>query len=180
MNVFRIVSLIFLLFLSVDNGWALEVTLAWLPNTEPELAGYKVYYAADSPATPMIGKNAVQGDAPIDVGNNTSAVISGLDSNRTYFFAVTAYNSSGIESSFSNIVSVPNAYPNGDLDGDGSITAIDAQIAQKIAIGKLPVSQIYITRGDVAPLINGTSSPNGTIDTGDVIVILNKAINLIP
>jgi hypothetical protein len=41
----------------------------------------------------------------VDVGNMTSATISGLTSGRTYYFAVSAYDTSTVESAFSNEVS---------------------------------------------------------------------------
>ena len=38
----------------------------------------------------------------IDIGNNTTAAVSGLQEGQTYHFAVTAYNSDGVESALSN------------------------------------------------------------------------------
>lgn len=90
---------------------AYDLSLEWAPNTEADLAGYKVYYQADSSSLPFSGTGAVEGDSPIDVKNRISATISGLDPGHAYYFAVTAYNSSGAESSFSNIVTVPELIP---------------------------------------------------------------------
>jgi chitinase len=91
--------------------FASTVVLQWDPNTDADLAGYKVYYQADSSTPPFTGKvtneGANGGDSPINVGNITTATISGLDPTHPYYFAVTAYNTSGVESAYSNIVYVP-------------------------------------------------------------------------
>ena len=87
--------------------FASTVVLQWDPNTDTDLAGYKVYYQADSSTPPFQGTGATQGPSPIDVHNQTTATISGLDPAHAYYFAVTAYNTSGVESVYSNIVYVP-------------------------------------------------------------------------
>ena len=85
---------------------ALTVSLSWDANTETTLAGYKVYYKADSITLPFDGTGAVEGTSPVDVHNQTTATVSGLDPNRAYYFAVTAYDTSGLESTYSNIVTI--------------------------------------------------------------------------
>jgi predicted phage tail protein len=72
-------------------------TLSWQPNTEADLAGYKVYRATSSGAY----------GAPIATlqGNVTQYVSSGLQLGTTYFFVVTAYDREGNESAFSVEVS---------------------------------------------------------------------------
>lgn len=60
-----------------------------------DLAGFKVYY----------GTSSGNYTNTVDIGNATSVVINDLDSGTTYFFAVTAYDSAGNESTFSAEVS---------------------------------------------------------------------------
>jgi chitinase len=113
--------------------FALNVLLKWDPNTESDLSGYKVYYKADTSSMPFDGTGAGGGSSPIDVHNQTTYTVNGLDPSRTYYFAVTAYNNSGIESEFSNIVAIPESvapvisitYPgnNATLGGTVSVTA---------------------------------------------------------
>ncbi len=75
-------------------GFSAEVTLAWDPNTEPDLAGYKIY----------LGVQSRQYSWTLDTGNQTQATAGNLDQNITYFLSVTAYNTQGMESGFSNEV----------------------------------------------------------------------------
>jgi predicted outer membrane repeat protein len=81
------------------------VTLNWTANTEPDLAGYKVYYGQNE-GGPYDGIGAAEGDSPIDVGDVTTTAISGLPvDSATYYFVVTAYDNEDNESYFSNEVS---------------------------------------------------------------------------
>ena len=68
--------------------------MAWDPNTEPDVAGYKVYYGT-SPRTYGPG---------IDVGSVRTFALTGLIKGRRYFIAVRAYDTSRHESDFSNEV----------------------------------------------------------------------------
>ena len=86
---------------------AASVTLAWDPNTDPDLAGYKIYYGFASRDYSFC----------VDVANYTSCVISGLEPGETYYFAATAYDLSSNESDFSEEVFCTT--PAGDSDGDG-------------------------------------------------------------
>jgi fibronectin type 3 domain-containing protein len=76
-------------------GHAAQVSLAWDPNTEPDVAGYRVYY----------GLGSRNYDHVMDVGNSTSCVVTALEQGRTYYFAATAVNTANIESDYSNEVS---------------------------------------------------------------------------
>ena len=69
-----------------------SATVGWQPSTSPAAIGYKLYYGVASRRY----TNAV------DVGPATVATISNLAPGTTYYFAVTAYNSSGAESPYSN------------------------------------------------------------------------------
>jgi hypothetical protein len=82
-------------FLLIASGAARAQTvkLAWDANAEPDLAGYKVYTGTASRAY----------GAPASLGKITSYSSPTLAPG-TYYFAVTAYNSSGAESGFSNEV----------------------------------------------------------------------------
>lgn len=156
---------------------ALSVELQWNPNREADLAGYRVYYTDGNISLPFNGSDAAEGASPVEVGilgSAPSITLNGLDSAKTYYLAVTAYNQAGQESSFSNIVAVNT--PKGDINDDGSVNLLDALLAQKMAVGKMNATSEQLSRGDVAPLINGIPAANGVIDTGDTVVILNIAL----
>ena len=74
---------------------ASSVTLAWDANSEPDVAGYKVYF----------GTSSGNYSAVIDTGNVTTAVLSNLTAGTTYFAVVAAYSTDGIESLPSSEVS---------------------------------------------------------------------------
>jgi hypothetical protein len=78
------------------------VTLEWDANTAPDLAGYRVYYKTGSSGEPYNGTGATEGDSPVDIGNVTTYMLHGLAEDVTYFFVVTAYDTEGIESDYSN------------------------------------------------------------------------------
>jgi hypothetical protein len=66
--------------------------------------GYKVHYDTDSSVPPYEGTGLNEGDAPIDVGDQTAYTLSGLDPSKDYYVTVTAYDNEGHESWYSNVV----------------------------------------------------------------------------
>ena len=92
LHFFLFVLIVFsLIFASTPEVRAADVTLAWDPNPEPSVQGYRVYY----------GKASGFYTNVLDVGNRTDCVIPGLDAGTTYFLACTAYSATGDESNFS-------------------------------------------------------------------------------
>ncbi len=92
LHFFLFVLIVFsLIFVSTPEVRAADVTLAWDPNPEPSVQGYRVYY----------GKASGFYTDVLDVGNRTDCVIPGLDAGTTYFLACTAYSATGDESNFS-------------------------------------------------------------------------------
>lgn len=71
---------------------AATVQVTWNPNTEPDLSGYKLYH----------GTASGQYGEPVDVGNVTGHVMQITpEYGATYYFALTAYDTSGNESGYS-------------------------------------------------------------------------------
>jgi hypothetical protein len=70
-----------------------SVKLGWLPNTESDLAGYKLYQ----------GNTSGEYDTITDVGNVTEYTVEVADGN--WFFALSAYDVTANESGVSNEVS---------------------------------------------------------------------------
>ena len=94
--------------LIASNALAAQVTLAWDPNTESDLAGYRVHYGTASGSY----------TSHTDVHNVTSYTVTGLTAGQTYYFAATAYDASGNESGYSNPLSY--AVPLDQLPPQGS------------------------------------------------------------
>ena len=74
---------------TLAHGASLKI--AWTANTEPDVTGYKVHYGLASGAY----------ISHLDVGNTVSWTVPGLQDAKTYYFAVTAYDSFGNESGYS-------------------------------------------------------------------------------
>lgn len=69
-----------------------NVRLAWDPPPNVTIAGYYLY----------CGNEDGVYTNKIDIGNNTTTSVSGLQEGQTYHFAVAAYNATGVESALSN------------------------------------------------------------------------------
>jgi hypothetical protein len=135
----------------VTAAYAGQVTLGWEPNTEPDLAGYKIYYGNSS-------RNYTQIK---DVKDKTATlrIITGLIEGQTYCFAATAYNTSGLESNYSaevfctinpatTSVSTPKnpsaacQHKAGDLDSNGMVTINEQVAVVRIYMGLDPVNSL--------------------------------------
>lgn len=92
--------LLFVLLASMAN--AETVSLKWDPSDSEDVAGYKIYYKARASELPLDGTAAAEGPSPVDVGNVAAASLTLPDGPRWYLRA-TAYDSTGYESSLSNL-----------------------------------------------------------------------------
>ena len=75
---------------------AAAVSLAWNANTETNLAGYRLYSGT---ATRSYSTNVAVAHPA------TTATVTNLQAGLTYFFAVTAFTTDGLESDYSDEVS---------------------------------------------------------------------------
>lgn len=115
----KIIVLLLSFLLVVTSTYAAERAVAWDPNSEDNLAGYKLYYADDPDTftgqnftgTTLI-KDAVTVSSPIDIPLSSLSDITNpvydftTEDTNTYIFALTAYNEDGMESDFSDTVSI--------------------------------------------------------------------------
>lgn len=86
-------------FIVLDNANSATVELQWDANSETDLAGYRVKWKNANNTQPFPNS----ADIP---KTQTTATLSGLNESERWFFAVTAYNTAGQESSYSNVVEV--------------------------------------------------------------------------
>ena len=89
-------AVVFVLIFFTTIAQAGQISLAWDPNTQSTLGGYKVHY----------GQTSGNYSTNVDVGEQTSYTVTNLQDGAQYYFAVTAYDTTRtIESGFSNEVS---------------------------------------------------------------------------
>ena len=82
-------------FFCASAKGAPNVTLAWNSSGGSSVAGYFLY----------CGPTAGVYTNRINIGNNTTASVSGLNEGQTYHFAVSAYNAAGAEGTLSADIS---------------------------------------------------------------------------
>jgi len=135
-------------------AFAADVTLSWDPNSESDLAGYRLYYGTASGVYGM----------PITLGIQTTFTITNLPPG-TYFFALTAFNTSGLESGFSNEVTttISSTPTTGkcDINGDSLVNVLDLQAV------------INAILGTQAPTGKGDLNDDGRVDVLDLQVLGN-------
>jgi hypothetical protein len=93
----------------------IDVTLAWDPNSEADLGGYGVYFRQGSAGPPYY----LAGYVLLDEFDNPQApsfTVTGLQEGTQYYFAATALDVDGNESSYSSSVCA-------DIAADGTISA---------------------------------------------------------
>lgn len=78
-----------------------SVTVAWDRNPSPAVTGYRVHY----------GVTSGNYSSSVAVGDVTTNTFPGLASGTAYFFAVTALDTNGLESAFSNEITVMPGQP---------------------------------------------------------------------
>lgn len=126
-------SLIFLLFNFATPVYAIDITLRWSPNNEPNLAGYRAFYREES--QPYDYEN------PYWESADPSCTIYDLDKTKTYYFIVRAFDTNGSESADSNEVCLikgvsadpPPTENNGGGDSDAGCfiaTAADGSLME--------------------------------------------------
>jgi hypothetical protein len=158
--------------------FATNITLSWTPPTTNadgtplrDLAGYRVYYG-------LISGNYTQSN---DAGNVTSYTITDLSAGSSYYFAITAYDTSGNQSIASNEISTTitaiSYYCDKDNDGyissstDGTCTGTGCQPAgcQTTAGNDCNDNNAIINPGAPDTICNGTDDNcNGQVDEGFV------------
>jgi hypothetical protein len=143
---YAFVLLLFILCtLPLPGADAASVTLGWDSNSEPDLEGYVVYRNTGSPGPPYDYSSTLPEDDLVDP-LHPKIILTGLNEGKEYFIALTAYNTEGVESSFSNDVcvevvngivgicsasSLPSGSAMSSSDGGGGSGACFISTAQK-------------------------------------------------
>jgi hypothetical protein len=148
-------KLLFLLLLMLqvvvkDN----KVTLVWDANSETDLSGYKVYVGHSSrvydPAITTVG-----------VTPSPTYTVTNL-ANGTYYFAVTAFNNTGLESGYSNEVSATVMLY--DLNNDGWVNVIDLQLLVNAILG-------------ISNVVGADLNGDGSVNVIDLQLLVNTILS---
>ena len=67
-----------------------SVTLSWNYSVDDTAGGYYLYYG-NRPGE-YLGRIAIEGNSPINVGNKSSFTVTGLENGKIYYFAIAAYS----------------------------------------------------------------------------------------
>ena len=67
-----------------------SVTVSWNYSVDDTAGGYYLYYGT-RPGE-YLGRMAIEGESPINVGNTTSYTVTGLENGKIYYFAVAAWS----------------------------------------------------------------------------------------
>lgn len=100
----------------------MDVTLAWDPNTEENLAGYRIYAREEG--------ESYSYSQPEWEGTDTQCTVQGFDEYESYYFVVRALDTEGNESGDSNEV-----YLSADNTGNPSNGALDDTTSNNDASG---------------------------------------------
>jgi PKD repeat protein len=116
---FILLTLNLLFFFILDASAATQVSLEWAPNSEPDLAGYKVFSREQSQSYDYAN--------PSWEGTDTYCTIYDLDETKTYCFVTRAFDTEGFESGNSNEVcheplGVPSQLPTADAGPDQTVS----------------------------------------------------------
>lgn len=105
-----------------------SVTFGWEPSTDPNVAGYNIYYGTASHVY----------DHKVSVGNVSTATISGLVEGTTYYFAATTYDVLNQESVLSDEISY--AVPAANTSQPPTITATNVSLNPVLVNQSLAIS----------------------------------------
>jgi len=117
-------------------------TLAWTPSSSTDLTGYKLYCGTLSRTYDQI----------FTIGKQTSFSVNTLQAGKTYYFALTSYNSRGLESGFSEEITWTAQIVNTPPVAKGvSLTVLEDSVGQGMLAasdpeGK-PITYSIVTNG---------------------------------
>jgi VCBS repeat-containing protein len=135
---------------------AADFTFSWVPNTEANLAGYKIHYGTVSNSyttTRDVGLATM-------VDGRVTATVTGLTQGGTYYFVATAYDSNGAESGYSNEVTCLVESINGAPTAQSSSFTVEEQ---KSYTGQLTGSD---PDGDPLTFKSVNAPQSGTLSLG--------------
>jgi hypothetical protein len=123
-----------------------SLTLAWDPNLEPDIAGYKLYYGTASgryTSAVIVGTNIV--------GNAVTATVSNLTAGTTYFFVVTAFNGAGLESDPSSEVTNTAPWSSSTTTGGENHSPVLTAVANQSGLVQAAIVASFVASDPDSP-----------------------------
>ena len=158
--------------LSATAG-VMQVTLQWDQNTEADFLRYRIYGGTTANPT-------VKMDSTTNRITDTSKVITGLTNGVTYYFRITAVDSSGLESGYSNEVGATPLGPDipPGVPVNLAATAGDMQVTLRWNQNTEPDFLRYRIYGGTTanPIVKMDSTMDGIADTSKVITGLTNGV----
>ena len=152
--------LVWIFFQGIGAGFAASVNLAWNPNAETDLIGYRLYW----------GTAPRRYDHFMDAGLVTQGTVPDLAERVTYYFAATARNSAGLESVPSAEVSyrIPGPAGSGGGSAPGEIEVAPTASSTSVELAEDSEVEVFLSASSasgggltyaiVSPPQNGTLS----------------------
>jgi len=145
---------------SMGSAEAASASLAW--NAATGVSGYRIHY----------GTSSGNYTASSTVGNTTSSTVPNLNDGTRYYFAVTAYDSSGVESDYSNEVSY-----GGSSSCTYSISPSSASFASTGGTGTISVTATSGCSWSASTGVSWATISSGSTGTGSGTVKYSVAAN---
>jgi Fibronectin type III domain len=131
-----------------------SIQIAWDPNPEPDIAGYYVYLG--DKATDLTIHKIIRG--------STTGTLTGLLPSTTYYVAVQAFNSAGLESGFSTVIPFTTRSP-GAIIAVEDAAGIGLYEGDEISAGNVQLGSFRIQTFTLKNL--GTTDLTGLLITSD-------------
>jgi hypothetical protein len=149
----RVVRYALMLFALGNSAFAAttgSVSVAWNPNPETDVAGYKIYW----------GELSRQYTSVLDVGSSVTATLGNLTSGRTYYCAVKAYNAAQQESAFSSEITLTYISENILPDTSSRLVLLEAESGTLTPPAAILGSgtDIYVDSTDYPTATNGSTT----------------------
>ena len=146
------ITLFLLLIFSASTVQAATVTLSWDPNPEPDIAGYVLSY----------GTSSGNYSTSVDVGKVTTWSVT-LSPGFRYYFAVQAYNTSGVRSAFSTEVST---VVQANAPNIASLSPTSGNVGTSVTVSG---ANFGTTQGSSAVRFNGTVATPTSWSTSTIV-----------
>jgi len=104
-----------------------RAAVTWAANGESDLEGYRLYYGTSSHSGTCPTLTNPLYTSSVDTGNVTSYYVDGLTAGQTYYFQLTAHDTSQNESGCSTEVSRVITYAS-DFNNDHAVNGLDFNI----------------------------------------------------